>query len=294
MKKSHNCNLPSTCGRLILIGTPIGNLDDLSRRAAETLAEADVVCCEDTRRTGRLLMHIGVRHRPQLLRIDDHTETSAIPKISQMLTDGLTVVLVSDAGMPILCDPGRRLVAEITAAGYPVSVVPGPSAGLTALVVSGLPATRHVFEGYLPRKGINRTERLKEIALESRTVILFEAPHRLHACLNDLAEVCGGDRRAVIARELTKMHEELIRGTLQELAAWVKEPVKGEIVVVLEGASDGSDVPSDEKLREAISESLRSGLSRRDTATEVAKNYGVSRRRVYNLTIDTSVDYDLA
>lgn len=275
-------------GRLVLVGTPIGNLGDLSPRASAMLAEADVVCCEDTRRTGLLLARTGSRGGARLLRVDDHTEESAAAEVAAELADGCTVALVSDAGMPSLCDPGRRIVAAAAAAGHSVTVVPGPSAGIAALVASGLPAARHVFEGFLPRRGAARSERLAEIAGERRTVVLFEAPHRLHACLVDLAEACGADRRAVIARELTKMHEQLIRGTLDELREWASKPVKGETVVVLEGARAGSSAPSDAELESAIAASLRSGASRRDTAKDVAHAYGVPRRRVYELVIAAS------
>ena len=295
----------SASGRLLLVGTPIGNLGDLSQRAAEALAEADVVCCEDTRRTGRLLAFIkerqsrgevsggeefrgevsggGSRRRARLMRVDDHTEESAASEVCEMLASGCTVALVSDAGMPSLCDPGQRIVAAAVAAGHAITVIPGPSAGLAALTASGLAATRHVFEGFLPRRGGARAERLQEIAHERRTVVLFESPHRLHACLTDLAEICGGERRAVIARELTKMHEQVIRGTLDELREWADEPVRGEVVVVVEGASAEIAPPADEELEAAIAGALRSGMSRRDAAADIASAYGVPRRRAYEL-----------
>ena len=189
-------------GSLVLVGTPIGNLGDLSTRAVEALASADLVCCEDTRRTGRLLAHAGV-NGARLRRVDEHTEAEACDEVCELLTAGATVAVVSDAGMPALTDPGARLVAAAAAAGHTVTVVPGPSAGLAALAVSGLPTTRFCFEVFLPRKGRARAERLEQIAREHRTTVLYESPHRLRSCLTDLAEACGPLRRAAVARELT-------------------------------------------------------------------------------------------
>ena len=271
-------------GALVLVGTPIGNLGDLSPRAVEALAAADLVCCEDTRRTGRLLQHAGAR-AARLRRVDDHTEAAAVAEVCRMLAGGAAVALVSDAGMPSVCDPGTRLVAAVVRAGHPVTVVPGPSAALAALVVSGLPTARWAFEGFLPRKGPARAARLDEIARERRTVVLFEAPHRLRACLGDLAAACGGERRAAVARELTKRHEEVLRGTLSELRDWASSPVRGEAAVVVEGAPGAQTAPSDEKLEQALAASLRTGMSRRDAVAEVAAAYGVPRRRAYSLMI---------
>ena len=269
----------------MLVGTPIGNLGDFSPRAVEALAEADLVCCEDTRRTGRLLER-ALGRSARLWRVDGHTEATAVASVCKVLDDGLTVAVVSDAGMPALCDPGGSLVAAAAAAGHVVTVVPGPSAGLAALVVSGLPAARHVFEGFLPRKGSDRAGRLREIARERRTVVLFEAPNRLDASLGDLAVVCGGDRRAVVVREMTKMHEQVIRGTLSELRDWANGPVRGEVVIVVAGAPVAA--PSDDELLVALDSSLGSGMSLSDAAAEVAAGYGVSRRRVYELGISRS------
>src|SRR5262245_22432920 len=200
-------------GSLVLVGTPIGNLGDLAPRAAEALAGADAVCCEDTRRTGKLLSLAGIERRP-LVVVNEHTEGREIPRVLARLARGERVALVSDAGMPGISDPGERLVAAAVAAGHPVEVVPGPSARLAALVVSGLPAGRFVFEGFLPRKGSGRTERLAAVADERRTTVLYEAPHRLARTLAELAAACGEDRRVVVARELTKLHEEVWRGAV--------------------------------------------------------------------------------
>lgn len=280
-------------GALVLVGTPIGNLGDLSPRAVEALDSADLVCCEDTRRTGRLLDHAGVRGA-RLRRVDDHTEADAADEVCELLAAGASVAVVSDAGMPSVSDPGARLVAAAIAAGHTVTVVPGPSAVLAALVASGLSTGRFAFEGFLPRKGRARAERLEEIARERRTVVLYESPHRLLSCLRDLAAVCGDSRRAVVAREMTKLHEELVRGTLSELCQWADEAIRGEVVVVVDGTPDDTPDPTDQQLRAAVSALMSGGMSHRDAATEVAGARGVSRRRVYNLTSDDLTSDGLA
>ncbi|MGH9234973.1 MAG: 16S rRNA (cytidine(1402)-2'-O)-methyltransferase, partial [Acidimicrobiales bacterium] len=225
-----------SAGALVLVGTPIGNLGDLSPRAAEVLAGADVVCCEDTRRTGKLLALAGIERRPFVV-LNEHTEGREVPRVVERIERGQRVALVSDAGMPAISDPGERLVAAVVAAGLAVEVVPGPSAAVAALVVSGLPAGRFVFEGFLPRKGLARRQRLAGVAAEPRTTVLYEAPHRLARTLADLVEVCGAERRVAVAREITKLHEQVWRGTLAGAVAWVaeREP-PGEIVLVLAGA----------------------------------------------------------
>jgi 16S rRNA (cytidine1402-2'-O)-methyltransferase len=273
---------PGTTGRLVLVGTPIGNLGDLPPRAVEALGAADVVCCEDTRRTGRLLQHAGVR-APALLVVNDHTEADVVGRILDRLADGQVVVVVSDAGMPGISDPGERLVAAAVEAGCPVEVVPGPSAAVTALVVSGLPAGRFVFEGFLPRKGSGRTERLAVLAGERRTVVLYEAPHRLVRTLGDLASVCGSDRRVVLARELTKLHEEHWRGTLAAALEHLDgRAPRGEYVVVLDGAPAPGEV-DDDAIRSALDRERAGGASTRDAVAAVAVQLGVGRRRVYDL-----------
>jgi 16S rRNA (cytidine1402-2'-O)-methyltransferase len=269
-------------GRLVLVGTPIGNLGDLSPRAVEALGAADVVCCEDTRRTGRLLQHAGVR-APKLLVVNDHTEAAAVANVLGRLVVGERVAVVSDAGMPGVSDPGERLVAAAVDAGFPVEVVPGPSAAVTALVASGLPAGRFTFEGFLPRKGSGRTERLRELAAERRTAVLYEAPHRVARTLADLAAACGGDRRVVIARELTKLHEEHWRGTLDEAVAHVSEVVpRGEHVLVLDGAPPPAEV-TDEVIVAALADAIAAGTSTRDAVAEVAADLDVPKRRAYAL-----------
>jgi 16S rRNA (cytidine1402-2'-O)-methyltransferase len=270
---------------LVLVATPIGNLGDLSPRAAEELAAADVVACEDTRRTGRLFAHLGVA-APAMLVVNDHTEARAVRDVLGRLDQGQRVVVVSDAGMPGISDPGERLVAAASAAGHRVEVVPGPSAALAGLVASGLPTGRFVFEGFLPRKGSGRSERLAAVAAERRTVVLYEAPHRLARTLADLIGACGTTRRVALARELTKLHEEVWRGSLAsafERCAEI-EP-RGEYVVVLDGAPE-PPAADDDAIRSALTEARRDGATTRDAVAEVASVLGVSRRRVYDLAVE--------
>lgn len=272
-------------GRLVLVGTPIGNLGDLSPRAVEALAGADVVYCEDTRRTRALLTHAGIKGK-KLVAMDSHREAAAVSRVVETLRAGGTVALATDAGMPGVSDPGDRLVAAVLAAGGEVTVVPGPSAALAALVLSGLPTDRFVFEGFLPRKGREREERLEAIAAEGGTTVVFEAPLRVAATLADLARVCGAGRRVAVARELTKLHEEVWRGTLvrgAELAGAYE--VRGEHVLVIEGRAPGADAPDNETVQAAIAAQLAAGRSARDAAHAVAADLGVPRRRAYALAL---------
>ena len=270
-------------GVLTLVSTPIGNLGDLAPRAVEALEAADLVCCEDTRRTGSLLKQIGVRV-DELRRLDDHTEFESIPVILDRLGAGERVVLVSDAGTPGISDPGERLVAAVAEAGIEVTTVPGPVAAIAALVSSGLPSGRFVFEGFLARKGQERSAQLEAIAVESRTTVFYESPNRVAATLAALAEACGPDRRAVIARELTKLHEELRRGTLAELAVWASAGVKGEVVVVVDGANTSVDL-SDGELVEHLRAALAEGCSKRDAVDRAVAATGARRGRVYDLSL---------
>jgi 16S rRNA (cytidine1402-2'-O)-methyltransferase len=269
-------------GRLVLVGTPIGNMGDLSPRAVELLAAADLVACEDTRRTGNLLQLAGLASRP-LMTVNDHTEERRIGEILERIGNGETVAVVTDAGMPGISDPGERLVRAALDAGHPVEVVPGPSAVVTGLVVSGLAAGRFCFEGFLPRKGAARTQRVSELAVERRTVVLYEAPHRLARTLADLASALGGERRCALTRELTKLHEEVWRGSLDEAVARCDEVApRGEYVVVI----DGAPVPppaTDEDIAAAVRDLVAAGASTRDAAAAVAARLGVSRRRAYEL-----------
>ena len=266
---------------LVIVATPIGNMGDLPPRAVEELTTAALICCEDTRRTGRLLSHVGVKARA-LRRVDAHTEASAVRQVVELIAAGERVVLVSDSGTPGVCDPGRRLVTAVVEAGHEVVVVPGPAAVIAALVGSGFSADRFAFEGFLPRRGSERERRLEQLASEHRTCVLYESPKRIAATLVDLARCCGGERRAVVARELTKLHEEFVRGSLAELVDWSTSEPKGEIVLVLEGAPPVAEA-DDEAVVAALDLALVQGLSSRDAAALVAADLGVSRRRVYDL-----------
>jgi 16S rRNA (cytidine1402-2'-O)-methyltransferase len=271
-------------GRLVLVGTPIGNLGDLSPRALEALGQAAVVACEDTRRTGRLLSHFGIAS-PTYIVVNEHTEGDAAERVIGHVQRGDVVALVSDAGMPGVSDPGEFLVSRAIAAGVTVEVVPGPSAVLHALVASGLTTSRFVFEGFLPRKGSGRALRLRELSQEHRTAVLFEAPHRLQKTLNDLADVCGGERRIVLARELTKLHEEIWRGTVSGAIERCAEiDPRGEYVLVLDGAPPAAE-PTEVEIREAVELALGRGLSKKDAAAEVAELFAVARNRVYEIAI---------
>ena len=271
-------------GRLVLVATPIGNLGDLSPRAVEVLADADVVACEDTRRTGRLLAHAGV-NAPRLMVVNEHTEVAGAAEIANLVVGGNTVVLVTDAGTPAVSDPGAKVVKAALDAGGEVEAVPGPSAALAALVVSGLPTGRFCFEGFLPRKGRHRADRIHALSLEPRTMVLFEAPHRLARTLDDLASALGGDRAVAIVREQTKLHEEVWRGNLADAVsrAGDTEP-RGEHVLVVAGCPEPAR-PSEPQIRAALDERMADGLSRRDAAAAVAADLGVSRRAVYQISL---------
>ncbi|HWL42363.1 MAG TPA: 16S rRNA (cytidine(1402)-2'-O)-methyltransferase [Ilumatobacter sp.] len=266
---------------LWLVATPIGNLGDLAPRAVEVLASAALVCCEDTRRTGRLLQHAGVRAQ-RLAVANEHTEYERIGDVLAVLGDGFDVAVVTDAGTPGVSDPGERLVRAALDAGYVVSAVPGPAAAVTALVISGLPTGRYVFEGFLPRSGRERTIRLRDVAAERRTVVLYEAPHRIARTLADLADVCGGERQVAVARELTKLYEEVQRGTLASAAADVGEP-RGEYVIVLAGASEVAAEVDDAAIEAALRDAIAGGATRKDAAAAVATQLAIPRKRAYTI-----------
>jgi 16S rRNA (cytidine1402-2'-O)-methyltransferase len=268
-------------GTLWLVATPIGNLGDLSPRAIEVLAAAALVCCEDTRRTGRLLQHAGVRVA-RLAVANEHTEFHRIADVLDVLATGGDVAVVTDAGTPGISDPGERLVRAAIDAGYDVAAVPGPAAAITALTVSGLPTDRYVFEGFIPRSGRDRTRRLAEIADERRTIVLYEAPHRLIRTLTDLASVCGGERQVAVCRELTKLYEEVVRGTLATID--VGQP-RGEYVIVLAGAAIDDGPIDDDTLVAALRAELAVGSTKKDAVATVARRLGVPKKRVYTLAI---------
>ncbi|HEX9775133.1 MAG TPA: 16S rRNA (cytidine(1402)-2'-O)-methyltransferase [Actinomycetota bacterium] len=277
-------------GILSIVGTPIGNLDDLSIRAAATLARADVIACEDTRVTGKLMARVRAMHpdahRARLVACHARNERERIPELVRAVRAGSRVALVTDAGMPGLSDPGRRVVEACADAGVRIEVIPGPSAVPAALIASGLPTARFVFEGFLPRAGTARRARLAALAGEERTVVLFEAPHRIAATLADLAAALG-PRRAALARELTKLHEEVLRGTLPELAdAIAGTGARGEMTLVIEGASPAASVPAPADLAGAVAARVAGGQTKRDAIASVAASAGVPKRAVYQAVLD--------
>ena len=275
-------------GRLILVGTPIGNLGDLAPRAVDALATADTIACEDTRRTRALLSHLGLPAGRRLLAVHDNNEAVEVANVLARLDKGERVVVVTDAGMPGISDPGERLVAAAAAANHAVDVVPGPSALIAALVVSGLSTSRFSFEGFLPRKGTARAQRLAEVAGDLRTTVLFEAPHRIRQTVADLAGAAGYSRRMALVSELTKMHEEVWRGTLAGAIEHLstKEP-RGEYVVVLDGAPPPE--PADESdVEAALRARLDAGTDKRVAITEVTATLGVPKRVVYDIALRIS------
>jgi 16S rRNA (cytidine1402-2'-O)-methyltransferase len=279
--------LPATgdSGALVVVGTPIGNLGDLSPRAVAALSGADVIYCEDTRHSRKLLSHAGISG-VALRSLHEHNEDDRVDVLVGAVGAGRTVAVVSDAGLPAVSDPGARVVAAVAAAGLAVTVVPGPSAVLAALVSSGLATDRFCFEGFLPRSGRTRLERLTSVASETRTSVLFEAPGRVAATLADLAAVCGDDRPVAVARELTKLHEEVWRGTLADGAAWAGDGVRGEVVLVLAGAPAVAEaLVEDDELARALDERFATGARTRGAVDEVAALHGVARRRVYDLAL---------
>jgi 16S rRNA (cytidine1402-2'-O)-methyltransferase len=272
-------------GRLDVVATPIGNLSDLSPRAQEVLAGADVIAAEDTRHTRSLLQSIGVV-RP-LVSLHAHNETSRVPELLARLAAGESVALVSDAGTPLLSDPGYELVREATRAGCEVRVVPGPSAITAALAVSGLPTDRFCFEGFLPPRAGERRARLSEIAREPRTLVFFEAPHRIQECLEDLVSIFGAERRAAVARELTKAHETTYRGTLAQLVELAKGDAnfaRGEITIVVEGAPASNDAVDTRQLERAVSLLVRE-LPPGRAAALAAQLLGAKRSDAYALAL---------
>lgn len=275
---------------LTVVATPIGNLGDLSPRASETLASVDLILAEDTRRTGRLLAHLDV-DTPQRS-FHEHNEAERIPEVLDRLRRGEAVALVTDAGTPGVSDPGYRLVRACLDADLAVDAVPGPSAVLQALVLSGLPTGRFVFEGFLPRKGRTRRARLEALTVEPRTAVLFLAPHRTSTDLDDLAEVAGGDREAALCRELTKLHQEVRRSTLAGLAAETGEP-RGEVTLVLAGVASAPPTsqlaPRD--LAALVAVRVGAGTAKKDAVAEVAGLTGAPKRVVYQAVLDHGAEY---
>jgi 16S rRNA (cytidine1402-2'-O)-methyltransferase len=272
-------------GRLVLAATPIGDVEDASPRLRALLASADVIAAEDTRRLHRLVTALDVQLGGRVLSYHEHNEGERTRDLVVAMQSGQTVLLVTDAGMPSVSDPGYRLVQACIAGDVTVTVAPGPSAALAALAVSGLPVDRFCFEGFLPRKSGQRRERLRGLAREPRTMVFFEAPHRLSAVLGDMAELWDATRPAAVCRELTKTYEEVRRGTLTELAEWAADGVRGEITLVVAGASPEQLSLTDDELRDAVQALVASGQTRKDAVAEVAERTGLPRRRVYNASL---------
>ncbi len=273
----------SDAGLLVLAATPIGRVEDAPPRLASELATADVVAAEDTRRLRRLTSDLGVEIRGRVVSYFEGNEVSRTPALLEALRAGDRVLLVTDAGMPSVSDPGYRLVAAAVAEDIRVTAVPGPSAVLTALAVSGLPVDRFCFEGFLPRKAGERARRLAGLTAEQRTMVFFEAPHRTAAALAALADAFGDDRPAAVCRELTKTHEEVRRGGLRELSAWADAGVLGEVTLVVSGAPAAAEVPADPDVwRTLVADLEESGMTRKEAIADVAVRAGVPKREVYD------------
>ncbi|ANP55577.1 16S rRNA (cytidine1402-2'-O)-methyltransferase [Streptomyces griseochromogenes] len=273
-------------GTLVLAGTPIGDIADAPPRLAEELAGADVVAAEDTRRLRRLTQALGVTPKGRVVSYFEGNESARTPELVEELLGGARVLLVTDAGMPSVSDPGYRLVAAAVEKDIRVTAVPGPSAVLTALALSGLPVDRFCFEGFLPRKAGERLSRLREVAGERRTLVYFEAPHRLDDTLAAMAEVFGAERRAAVCRELTKTYEEVRRGPLDELARWAAEGVRGEITVVVEGAPESGPEELDaEELVRRVRVREEAGERRKEAIAAVAVEAGLPKRVVFDAVV---------
>jgi 16S rRNA (cytidine1402-2'-O)-methyltransferase len=271
-------------GLLVLAGTPIGDPADASPRLVAELADADVVAAEDTRRLRRLTRDLGVEVPGRVVSYFDQNESARTPELVEAMVGGARVLLVTDAGMPSVSDPGYRLVAAAVAAGVRVTAVPGPSAVLTALALSGLPVDRFCFEGFLPRKAGERARRLAELAVEPRTTVFFEAPHRLAASLAAMAGALGADRLAAVCRELTKTYEEVRRGPLGELAAWAADGVRGEVTVVVAGAPAAEGLAAGDLVGE-VEALVGTGTRLKDATAAVAERHAVSRKDLYDAVL---------
>lgn len=283
-----NSDVPVTSeesGVLILGGTPIGNLADASDRLRSALATADLIAVEDTRKLRTLASGLGVRTRGRVIVNHDHNEEERSATIVQAVQDGQRVLLLSDAGMPTISDPGYVAAAAVAAADLPVTVVPGPSAALTALALSGLPTGRFTFEGFLARKGSERSRRLASLAGEERTMIFYESPHRTAATLADFVQTFGADRRGTVSRELTKLHEEVRRGTLAELAEWAEsERIRGEIVIIVEGAQ-APETPEAQDVVQLVLDRVAAGERLKAACAAVAAETGTSKRELYEAAL---------
>jgi 16S rRNA (cytidine1402-2'-O)-methyltransferase len=266
-------------GSLAVVATPIGNLEDLTLRAMRLLREADLILAEDTRHTGRLLAHIGSGVPQRSLH--EHNERERIAEVLERIGAGQTVALVSDAGTPGVSDPGHQVMRACVEAGFRIEPIPGPSALTAALVVAGLPMDRVVFDAFLPRRGSARRQRIDELSGEPRTIVLFVSPHRAADDLDELAAALGPDRRATLCRELTKLHEEVVHGTLSELAVRARAGLRGELALVIAGAERLEPAVDLEAAVREVARLVADGWSTRDAVVEVAASRGAARRELY-------------
>lgn len=271
-------------GTLYVVGTPIGNLEDMTFRAIKILQSVDVIAAEDTRHTGKLLQHFQIK-TPQLS-YHEHNRNDRLPELLSRLSDGKAIALVTDAGMPGISDPGYELVKACIEAGIEVVPIPGATAGITALSASGLPTDRFVFEGFLPASGRERQQRLESLQVESRTLIFYESPHRLRETLQDLAQYLAGNRNIVLARELTKLHEEFWRGSIEDAITHYNEhEPKGEFTLIVAGAQVEQPVLSEEALKAELEQIMAQGVSRSQASRQLAQLTKLPRRQLYQLAL---------
>lgn len=270
---------------MVLAGTPVGNPADASVRLCELIAEADIIAAEDTRRFRRLASDLGVSYTANVVSFYESVEREKATELAQAAADGALVVLLTDAGMPSISDPGYRLVVACHELDVTVTVAPGPSAVTAALAVSGLPSDRFCFEGFPPRKAGERTRRFAELAAEPRTMVFFEAPHRAAASLAAMAESFGADRDAVVCRELTKTYEEIRRGQLAELAEWAADGIRGELSIVVAGAPVLSVDASPDQLNDRVQQLIGDGVDKKAAIVAVAREVGVPKREVYDAVL---------
>jgi len=273
-------------GQLILAATPLGNILDASPRLKETLEQADLIAAEDTRRAKRLFADLNLEIKAPVISLFEENEIEKIPDIIEKLKNGLKVVVISDAGTPAISDPGYRLVTKAIEENISITVIPGPSAVLSALVLSGLPTDRFSFEGFIARKGKERTEILNNLNTQSRTMVIFESPRRTLQTLQDIQEVVGDDRKAAVVREISKTYEEVIRGSLKELVAWANsKEVLGEITLVIAGVENTGKKEVDDEAIGEVKQLIAAGSSFKDAVQEVSTQRGLSRRELYEASL---------
>ena len=273
-------------GQLILAATPLGNILDASPRLKETLEQADLIAAEDTRRAKRLFADLNLEIKAPVISLFEENEIEKIPDIIEKLKNGLKVVVISDAGTPAISDPGYRLVTKAIEENISITVIPGPSAVLSALVLSGLPTDRFSFEGFIARKGKERTEILNNLNTQSRTMVIFESPRRTLQTLQDIQEIVGDDRKAAVVREISKTYEEVIRGSLKELVAWANsKEVLGEITLVIAGVENAGKKEVDDQAIAEVKQLIAAGSSFKDAVQEVSTQRGLSRRELYEASL---------